>query len=350
MNTPSRTRGFTKIELLVVSVILLIGFALTFPAIQAAREASRRERCLDHLKQIGLGFQNHHAALNKLPSSSGVTLDGSGKIVAIDGWSWCAQLLPYMGSPGRWSEIDLAGKPLVEPPGGGTPHADALATALREFHCPSFGGKPYLGSGTAREAITNYKAMGATHLESLNVASPNPTVPRYGDITKHPDGAIFPGSTHGFDAIRRDGTHNTILVVETVEPNVARWTVGNETCVVGLPRVVEFDHKMSYWAPVGYTVNMHWSESTIPPQYDWTYLDWDYDGYPYTDGGVSTPSTLASGPMKYGPSSHHTAITNHLMADGSVRSIGNKIDAALYMFAITRDGADLSPYWSDDVR
>jgi hypothetical protein len=348
MNTPSRTRGFTKIELLVVSIILVIGFALTFPAIQAAREASRRARCLDNLKQIGFGFHNRHAALNKLPSSSGVTRDDSGKIVAVDGWSWCAQLLPYMGSPARWSEIDLAAKPLIEPPGGGTPHADALASVVPEFHCPSFRGRPYLGSGAKREAITNYKAMGATHLESLNVASPIPTVPRYGYITKHPDGAIFPGSTHGFDAMRKDGTHYTILVVETVEPNVARWTVGNETCVVGLPPLVEFDYRMSWWAPVGYTVNMHWSESTIPPQYDWTYLDWDYVQNPYSDGGVSTPSVLARGPMKYGPSSHHTAITDHLMADGSVRSIWNEIDAAAYMFVITREAADPSPFYHDD--
>ena len=44
--------------------------------------------------------------------------------------------------------------------------------------------------------------------------------------------------------------------------------------------------------------------------------------------------------MKYGPSSDHPGTVNHLFADGSVHPLANDIDAATYMFMITRDGQE----------
>jgi hypothetical protein len=342
--TNSQHRRSTLVEVAVVAVAMTVLVSLMLPAIQGAREDARRNQCHDNLKNLGLAFSRHSVAKIRLPSSSGVTRK-SGKVVAIDGWSWCAQILPYLEMGRLADSVDLeTGKPLVEPAGGGTPHADALATLVPELHCPSFGGSPHLGSGPTREAITNYKAIGATHLESLNVTSPGATVPRYGDLMRHPDGAIFPGSTHGLSAMSRDGTAHTILLAETVEPNAARWTVGSEACLVGLPSVVEFyEEPSSYAAPVGFTPNKFWADTTILPECNKTYLEWDYGRHPYSDGGVSTPSALASGPVKFGPSSPHARVTGHLFADGSGHWVGNKVDAGMYMFLITRDGMDPCP-------
>ena len=39
-------------------------------------------------------------------------------------------------------------------------------------------------------------------------------------------------------------------------------------------------------------------------------------------------------------SSRHPDVTNHLLVDGSVHSMANKTDTALYMFLVTRDAGD----------
>jgi len=267
----------------------------------------------------------------------------------MDGWSWCVDILPYMEKGRLYDTLDTEGGVPLEPNADGTTsHADALACVLYgQFQCPSFEGSPYVDSWTETEAITNYKVMGASHMESLNVASPNPTVPRYApDSDRHPDGVSYPGSRHGISDIS-DSTSWMALLVESVEQNAARWTVGNETCVVGLPPVVTFERSgvVPYWHPTGYT-STFWSNSTIPAAINRTYLNWDYDASLYDDGGISTPSE--AGPIKYGPSSHHVGVTMHGFADGSAHAIDNNIDAALYMFLTGRNNGDLGPIVRED--
>jgi hypothetical protein len=69
------------------------------PAIQAAREAARRSQCINHLKQIGVGFLTHEGTHRFLPCSGwspwvvGDPLLGAGR---EQPGGWMYQILPYI--------------------------------------------------------------------------------------------------------------------------------------------------------------------------------------------------------------------------------------------------------------
>ncbi|HYW79565.1 MAG TPA: DUF1559 domain-containing protein [Thermoguttaceae bacterium] len=349
MKVTRRNRGFTLVELLVVIAIIGILIALLLPAIQAAREAARRAACLNNLKQLGLGFQNMESAHGKFPTGVHVRRNNGAIVGPMDGWSWCVDILPYIEGKQLYDNLDL----LVDNPLDTKPQCvQAMSSIIGELHCPSFGGTEFVNIATEAEAITNYKALAATHKDSLAYGTPNAPASGSGylnNTSRHPDGVCYPGSRHGISQIS-DGSSRTALVCESAEQYVARWTVGVETIVVGLPPVVTYEmaNGMSYWHPTGYTANQFWDSSTINGSVNKTYLNWDYTVTPYDDGGVadSVPGPTVGGSdavIEKGPSSDHSGVNNHMFADGSVHSISNMIDAALYMFVITRNNGDPVP-------
>ena len=60
-------RGVTLVELLVVVAILAATIGLLLPAVQTARETTRRSSCTNNLRQLGLAAANHESARGRFP-------------------------------------------------------------------------------------------------------------------------------------------------------------------------------------------------------------------------------------------------------------------------------------------
>jgi type II secretory pathway pseudopilin PulG len=88
------------VELLVVIAIVGMLVALLLPAVQAARECSRRVTCKNNLKQIGLAAQNYHSATGHLPPPK----LGGGQFNALGGT--LIALLPYLEESARFDNYD----------------------------------------------------------------------------------------------------------------------------------------------------------------------------------------------------------------------------------------------------
>ena len=115
-------------------VIAIIGVlvGLLLPAVQSAREASRRARCTNNLKQLGVALHQHHGAYGKFPPGlvqAPFTLP-QGKVIQ-GGHGFGPFLLPYLEQEAlariyRWDKRSQ-----------GPENQPVATTQLKVLQCPS---------------------------------------------------------------------------------------------------------------------------------------------------------------------------------------------------------------------
>lgn len=129
--------GFTLVELLVVIAIIGILVALLLPAVQSAREASRRTRCSNNLRQIGIACLNHADSRKYLPSGGwghDWTADPNRGYGPDQPGSWIYNVLEYIEE----GNLRNLGRGLAtSSPDFQTASIALHQTALPAFQCPS---------------------------------------------------------------------------------------------------------------------------------------------------------------------------------------------------------------------
>lgn len=196
--------GFTLIELLVVVAIIGILIAMLLPAVQQARESSRRISCVNNLKQLGIATLSYNDTYKKLPPSGIVAAKelpyGTSTYPVFDPlsgkmFSWAVTLLPFVEETSLYDQFDMNVSVLEQP---NEPQRHSVPAYL----CPSdaANGRQYMD-----EEYTHGKWFGKGNYAAF-------VSPFHVDLQMVNPGALIGGGQRMAKVI--DGTSKTVVYSE----------------------------------------------------------------------------------------------------------------------------------------
>lgn len=143
--------AFTLVELLVSIAIIGVLVSMLLPAVQTVREAARRTKCLNNLRQIGLATHHYEASQSRFPPSR-----------PADGFlTWPVLLMQYMEQQNLYRQFDLKSLYANQSP-------NVIAQSVDVMLCPSRRSGPMLSIDERDDRLTgavgDYAGNAGTHL------------------------------------------------------------------------------------------------------------------------------------------------------------------------------------------
>lgn len=292
--------GFTLIELLVVITIISVLTGLLLPAVQAAREASRRTMCQNHLKQQMTAVLNHESQQGFLPAGARIHQKEYAKSS-----SWRVLILPYMEQQSLLDRLDPT-------PEGGFNNHSAAEQIPETFLCPS--AAPDLPE--AGKLPAHYEAIsGSGHSPDLRW---NLDDSFCGDVFV--DGAFFPDSDIRLSQIT-DGTSHTLALGERAYL-LHDWAIGSSW--VDSPQE---------WLCVYSSKNVRYPINASHAQFGYSVAD------PFAPDGAER--TILSNDLFFG--SLHPGGAHFAMVDGGVQFFDDSLDFVVFEDLASRNGGEVVP-------